>query len=238
MTIFFRAGLSLGVLVPGGVEQTHDKLRYRRVATMVDQLDFFSRSSDEALRNALMENDVEILARETFETSDTTFTPQLTRIAALNPDAIFVSSISPGDRREILVEGRRLGIPTNVPFIVPELTIDDIHAAGDAAEGAITVTGWIRTASTPGNQSFVESYRAKYDTDPNHWAAQSYAALNILASAIADAGSTDPKAIRGAMAEIRGLETILGEFSFNADGDAVYDPVVLIVQDGKFEIFE
>ncbi len=31
---------------------------------------------------------------------------------------------------------------------------------------------------------------------------------------------------------------ILGEFSFNADGDAVYDPIVLIVRDGKFEIFE
>jgi branched-chain amino acid transport system substrate-binding protein len=40
------------------------------------------------------------------------------------------------------------------------------------------------------------------------------------------------------MAEIRGLETILGQFSFNAEGDAVYDPVVLIVRDGKFEIFE
>ena len=87
-------------------------------------------------------------------------------------------------------------------------------------------------------QCFVESYRAKYDTDPNHWAAQSYAALNILATTIADAGSTDPKAIRGAMGEIRGLETILGQFSLNAEGDAVYDPVVLIVQDGKFEIFE
>ena len=234
----FRAGLSLGVLVPGGVEKTHDRLRYRRVATMVDQLDFFSRSSDEALRNALIENDVEVLTRETFETGDSTFTEQLTRIEALNPGAIFVSGISPRDRREIMVEGRRIGIPANVPFIVPELTIDDVRAAGDAAEGAITFTGWIRTAATPGNQNFVESYRAEYGTDPNHWAAQSYAALDILATAIADAGSTAPGAIRGAMAGVRDLDTILGQFSFDTDGDAVYDSIVLIVRDGKFEIFE
>ena len=40
------------------------------------------------------------------------------------------------------------------------------------------------------------------------------------------------------MAEIRDLDTILGRFSFNAEGAAVYDPVVLIARDGEFEIFE
>lgn len=234
----FRAGLSLGVLVPGGVAQTHEKLGYRRVATIVDELDFFARSSDEALRSALNDAGVEILSRQTFETSDTTFTEQLTRIEALNPDAIFVSAISPTDRTRILVEGRELGIPFNVPFVVPELTVDEVRAAGDAAEGAITFTGWIRTAATPGNQEFVERYHAKYGTDPNHWSAQSYAAVYILSEAIANAGNTDASAIRDRLAGIKNPDTILGRFSFNADGDAVYDPAVLIARDGTFEIFE
>ncbi len=56
----FRAGLSLGVLVPGGVEQTKEKLGYRRVATMVDQSDLFARASDEGLRSALTDAGVEI----------------------------------------------------------------------------------------------------------------------------------------------------------------------------------
>ena len=34
------------------------------------------------------------------------------------------------------------------------------------------------------------------------------------------------------------VATILGAFSFDANGDAVYGPVVLIVKDGKFEVFE
>ena len=234
----FRAGLSLGVLVPGGVEKTMDKLGYRRVATMVDESDFFARASDEALRSALTGANVEILARETIETSDSTFVEQLTRIQALNPDAIFVSVISPADRVRILVEGRQLGIPSNVPYIVPELTIDEVQAAGEAAEGAITFTGWVRTATTPGNQEFVENYTAEFGSDPNHWAAQSFAALHILSEAIANAGSTDSNAIRDELADVGDLDTILGQFSFNADGDAVYDPVVLIVRDGEFEIFE
>ena len=50
--------------------------------------------------------------------------------------------------------------------------------------------------------------------------------------------SSDSRAIRDALAQIENLDTILGSFSFDANGDAVYDPAVLIVKDGKFEVFD
>ena len=34
------------------------------------------------------------------------------------------------------------------------------------------------------------------------------------------------------------LDTIFGEFSFNDVGDAVYDPIVLIVENGELKTFE
>lgn len=233
----FRVALSVDVLVPAGVRQTREKLGYQRVATIYDRIDVFTRSSDETLSSALAENTVEILARETFETGDTTFAGQLTRIKALNPDAIFVSALS-AELSAILIQGRRLGISSDVPFITLEMTTNEVRAAGAAAEGVITFTGWTRLAATPGNQAFVENFEAKYDIDASRRSAQSYAALHILADAIASAGSTHASAIRDAMAGIQDLDTILGQFSFNADGDAVYDPVVLIARNGEFEIFE
>ncbi|MDE2887615.1 MAG: ABC transporter substrate-binding protein [Gemmatimonadota bacterium] len=233
----FRVALSVDVLVPAGIRQTREKLGYQRVATIYDRIDVFTRSSDETLSGALAENGVEILARETFETGDTTFAEQLTRINALNPDAVFVSALS-AELSEILIQGRRLGVPPGVPFITLEMTLNEVRAAGAAAEGVITFTGWTRLAATPGNQAFVEDFEAKYDIDASRRSAQSYAALHILAEAIATAGSADASAIRDAMAGIRDLDTILGQFSFNADGDAVYNPIVLIVRDGEFEIFE
>ena len=184
-----------------------------------------------------MEKEVEILARETFETGDTTFTEQLTRIKELNPHAVFVSAL-PTEKPAILIQAREVGFGTNIPFVVPELTTDDIKAAGDAANGAITVTGWIGAASTPGNQAFVENYAAKHGNEPDVWAAQSYATLYILVEAIANARSTDPAAIRDALAGTQDLDTILGSFSFDVNGDAVYESIVLIARDGKFEIFE
>ncbi|MCY3766721.1 MAG: ABC transporter substrate-binding protein [Gemmatimonadetes bacterium] len=233
----FRVALSVDVLVPAGVRQTREKLGYQRVATIYDRIDVFSRSSDETLSSALTENGVEILARETFETGDTTFAEQLTRIKALNPDAVFVSALS-AEQSAILIQGRRLGVPPGVPFITLETTMNELRAAGAAAEGVITFTGWTRLAATPGNQAFVEDFESKYDIDASRRSAQSYAALHILAEAIATAGSADASAIRDAMTGIQDLETILGQFMFNDDGDAVYDPVVLIARGGKFEIFE
>ena len=234
----FRASLTTGVLIPGGVMATQEKLGYQRVATIYDDIDFFSTDSNEKFREALTENGVEILTTETFQSGDTDFSAQLTRIKESNPDAIFISAL-PLDTPEILIQGRQLGIPADVPVLITvTLTSDQIQSLGDAAEGAIIFANWISTASTPGNQAFVQNYRATYGIEPNTWAAQSYAAVYILAEAIANAQSTDSTAIRDAMANIRDFDTVLGKFSFDADGDAVYDPIILIVENGQFEVFE
>ncbi len=233
----FRTILTTDVLIPNGIKATHVKLGYQRVATIYDEIDVFSTDSDEVLREALTANGVEVLTTETFQSGDTDFSAQLTRIKALNPDAIFISALSL-EMTEILIQGRQRGIPTSVPFIVLDLTRDEVQAVGAAAEGAITFTSWISTASTPGNQAFVQNYRATYGIEPNTWAAHSYATLYILAEAIANAQSTDATAIRDALANIRDFDTVFGEFSFDAVGDAVYDPKILIVENGKFEIFE
>ena len=139
---------------------------------------------------------------------------------------------------KILTQGRELGIPVDVPFISLVLSIDEIQSAGDAAEGAITFTDWVSTTDTPGNQAFVENYTAKYGMEPSVWAAQPYAAVYILVEAIRNAQSTDSEAIAAALAEIKDFDTILGKFSFDSNGDPIYDPVVLIVKNGKLEIFE
>ena len=234
----FRASLTVDKLVPIGVQITHEKLRYQRVAKIANRVDFFSQSSDAMLAESLNARGIKILTTETFETGETDFSAQLTRIKDSNPDAIFVS-VSLPETTKILMQGRQLGIPTDIPFIITlTLTSDQIQILGDAAEGAITFTSWVSTADTSGNQDFVQKYSARYGIEPNIWAAQSYASVYILAKALTDAQSTDPVAIRDAMADITDFDTVLGRFSFDAVGDAVYNPIVLIVKDGQLQIFE
>ena len=233
----FRAALTTDVLIPSGIEATSAKLGYKKAATMYDESDVFSTDSDEAVREALTTNGVEVLITETFQGGDADFTAQLTRIRDANPDIIFISSLSP-EKPGILMQGRGLGIPNSVPFVMRTLTIADVQAAGEAAEGAITFVGWASTADTPGNRAFVQNYTEKYAVAPSNYAARSYAALHILAKAISDAQSTDSAAIRDALANITDFDTVFGKFSFDSVGDAVYDPKILIVVNGKLEIFE
>ena len=201
----FRISLTTDVLVPTGIRITQEKLRYTKVATIYDDTDLYSTDSNKVVREALTANGVEILTTETYQTGEIDFSTQLTRIKETSPDAIFISALAP-EMIEIMIQGRQLGIPTSVPFIVPDLTGDEVAAAGDAAEGAITFTSWTSTADTPGNQAFVQNYQSKYGAEPNPWAAQSYAALYILAEAIANAQSTDATAIRDALANIKNFD--------------------------------
>ena len=233
----FRTALTTDVLIPSGIKTTQTKLGYQRVATIYDETDLYSIDSDTVSRTTFTNSGVEVLTTETFQTGDTDLSAQLTRIKKLNPDAIFISALSP-DISTILIQGRQLGIPDSVTFIIPDLPSNEIQAAGDAAEGVITFTGWASTADTPGNQAFIQNYRTKYGIEPNIFAAQSYAAVYILVAAIAEAQSTDSTVIRDALANTTDFDTVLGQFSFNAVGDAVYDPVVLIVENGKLQIFK
>ena len=233
----FRAALTTDVLIPSGIETTSTKLGYKTAATMYDESDVFSTDSDQAVKEALAANGIELLITETFQGGDTDFTEQLVRIRDTNPEVIFVSSLSP-EKPGILTQGRQLGIPDSVPFVMRTLTIADVQAAGDAAEGAITFVGWASAADTPGNQAFVQNYAEKYGGEPSNYAARAYAGFHILAEAIANAQSTDSIGIRDALANITNFDTIFGKFSFNAVGDAVYDPKILIVVNGQLEIFE
>ena len=233
----FRVSLTNDVLIPCGVKATQEKLGYQRVAMLYDETDLYSTDNHELLRKTLVSRGVEVLARETFRGDDDDFSAQFTRIKALSPDTVFVSGLSV-DFPKILSQGRAGGISEDVPFIVPDLANDEVKAAGHAAEGTITFSGWFSTASTPGNQAFIQNYRAAFGVEASTWAAHAYATVYILAEAIANAGSTDSKAIRDAMADLRDLDTVLGTFSFNAVGDAVYEPLTLVVEDGQFRVFE
>ena len=233
----FRATITTDILIPNGIETTAAKLGYNTAATMYDESDLFSTDSDEAVKEALAANGVEVLITETFQGGDTDFAAQLTRIRDANPDIIFISSLAP-DKPRIMIQGRQLGIPNSVPFVMRTLTIADVQAAGDAAEGAITFVAWASAVDIPKNQAFVQNYSAKYGVEPNNYAAQAYAGLHILAEAIANARSTDSIGIRDALANITDFDTVFGKFSFNKVGDAVYDPKILIVVNGQLEIFE
>ena len=231
----FRIALTTEVLVPNGVEATLKQIDFDKVATLYDEADVFSSDADQALKETFNTLDIDVVATETFIGGETNFSDQLTRIQMSEPHAIFVSSLPP-EKSGILREAAELGI--TVPIILRTLTEADVEAAGEAAEGAITYVGWGTAVDTPGNQAFIQNYTTTYEFAPNNYAARSYTALYVLAEAIRNAETKDADSIRDALVNISDYDTVMGKFSFDENGDAVYEPKVLIVKDGKLVLFE
>lgn len=232
----FRIALTTDILVPNGVEAILNKFDFSNVATLYDKNDVFSVDSEKALLDIFDEKGIEVVATEAFSGGDDDdFSEQLTRIKMEHPDMVFVSSLPP-EKASILKQSRKLGITSR--FVMRTLTDADVEAAGDAAEGTITFTGWGVAVDNPLNHAFVQNYYMKYGTTPNNYAARSYVALYVLAEAIANTSTIDSMSIRDALANISELETIVGKFSFNRDGDAVYEPQVLIVKNGNLELLK
>lgn len=231
----FRIALTSDILVPNGVKVTHAKHNYQKVATLYDESDEFSTDADQVLQETFETLGIDVVAIEKFMGGDVSLKEQLGRIMELEPDAIFVSSLPP-EKVIALREAAELGI--KAPIILRTLTEADVEAAGEAAEGAITYVGWGSVVNTPGNQTFIENYTEQYGFTPNNYAARTYTAIYVLAEAIRNAEKYDADSIRNALTGISDYDTVMGKFSFDENGDAIYEPKVLIVKDGKLVLFD
>jgi branched-chain amino acid transport system substrate-binding protein len=235
----FRNSLMEAVVIPNTIKVVKAKLDVKKVATLYGNDDAFTKSGYDAFKQALQDPGIEILSEQTFAKGDRDFSPQLTQIKSLNPDAIVVSALVE-EASGIVSQARQLGIPVNVPIVggngfnSPSL----IKNAGQAAENVIVGAAWNVASTAALNHHFVEAFTAKYGNAPDQFAAQAYAGVYITAEALKRSGSAeDRKALRDAFGQIKDLDTVLGKFSFTPSRDADHPPVVQVVKDGKFVVF-
>ncbi len=233
----FRDSLTESVVIPHTIQVAKEKFGLHKVAVFYGNDDAFTKGGYEAFKRALDNNGIKIVTTQTFAKGDRDFSAQLTQIKSKNPDAIIVSALVE-EASGIISQARQLGIPYSVPIIggngfnSPAL----IKNAGKAAEGVMMGAAWNASSKLPLNRKFVAAFKAKYGNPPDQFAAQAFAGVHIAYKATENAGSTNHKAIRDAMANIKDLDTVIGKFSFTPERDAGCIPVVQIVKNGKFEV--
>jgi len=230
----FRNSLPEFAAIPQSVKKAKEKYNLKKVAVMYSDNNDLGVSGFKIFEKALKENGIEIIAVETFADKNTDFSAQLTKIATLNPDAVLVAGLYQ-EGALILKKAREIGITVpiigNNGFNSPQL----IKSAGSAAEGAIVSSPWYPGKDDAKVKNFIAAYKAKYNKEPDQFAAQAYDALQIMAIAIEQSGSvTDRKKLRDTLATIKDYSGVTGKFSFDAKRNPDMDVTVLIVKDGKF----
>jgi branched-chain amino acid transport system substrate-binding protein len=232
----FRTSLPEADVVPVTLKTAQQKLGVKKVAVMYANDDAFSKSGYDVMKGALEKLGIQTLTTETFGTKDTDFSAQMTKVKSVNPDAIVVSClVEPA--AGILLAKKAQGFPSNVRVIggngfnSPKIA----EIAGDAAEGTLVGSPWFIGKADPASQKFVEAYKAKYNAEPDQFAAQAYDTLFIVAKAINDAGAAEPEKIKDALGKVK-YTGVMGPFAFTANRDPAETSGVVVIEmhDGKF----
>lgn len=157
---------------------------------------------------------------------------------ALDYDGIFVAHYMP-DGAEFIADAAEAGI--TVPFLAGDAmdTPELCKIAGKAAEGTVVGSIFNPEDPRPETKQFIEKFSKKYNTAPTPYAAQGYDAVHLLASAIEESGSTDPRAVAETLRTFKDRPGAAGTHTFTENGDDVGRLVVKkVVRNGQFDFID
>jgi branched-chain amino acid transport system substrate-binding protein len=168
------------------------------------------------------------------------YSAELTRIAAAQPDAVFVF-LPGGMGVNFVKQFRQAGLADKVKFL-SAFTVDEstLPAQKEAALGFFGGSNWAPDMKSAENQAFVKEYEAAYKGQvPASYAFQAYDAALLIDSALKQTkGSTkDKDALRAALMKAD-FKSVRGGFKFNTNHYPIQDFYLVKVgqrADGKFE---
>lgn len=162
------------------------------------------------------------------------FKTVITSAMSKKPEFLYFGGIYP-EAGLIVKQARELG--HGIPFISGDGAIDPIfiQIAGEAAEGSY-LTFSPDPEKIPSAKGFIQKYKSSYG-DPGPYSVYAYDAVNILLSAIKEAGSTGGKAVSEKI-HSGSFSGALGPVGFDEKGDVTAPAyVVWVTKGGKFEEF-
>jgi branched-chain amino acid transport system substrate-binding protein len=108
----------------------------------------------------------------------------------------------------------------------------------ELADNIYFSTHFYRGDTRPKAICFKESYRKKYGKDPeNAFAALGYDAVDLIADSIRRAGTTEAKALTGALASTRAFEGVTGHISYTRPRGAPLKTITIVgLKKGKYEV--
>lgn len=173
-----------------------------------------------------------IAATESYAANDTDFSAIVTKVKGLNFDTVFIPGYY-GEAGLIIKALREAGVTANIigadGFDSPELvTLAGAKNLNDVYFSA-HYTSLDQDAKV---QSFITNYKAKYNKEPNTFAALSYDTVYMLADAIERAGSTDSDAITKALEQTKDFEAVTGSITIDEMHNPVKSANVIKLKDG------
>lgn len=175
---------------------------------------------------------------EGIDSKATDYRALATKIRGTNPDLVYFGGITQNNVGKLLKDLRAV-VGANFMFMGPDGIYEQafLEDAGEAAEGAYITFGGVGPSQLTGKGAeWYQSYLARFGSEPEAYAAYGYEAAKVALEAIQRAGMKDRAAIRDAVFATQNYDGVLGQWSFDANGDTTLTTMTgRQVKDGKFD---
>ncbi|MFA1610837.1 amino acid ABC transporter substrate-binding protein [Halobellus rubicundus] len=184
--------------------------------------------------------DYEVVLRQKYQIGNSDFTTLISQTQDADADAILSNPVPPDG----ITAAKQMKQQGYTPNLVNFIRATDPRAWTTALGGtgdyfASTGVGWLAGLDTTGTGALIERYHDRQgvsgDAVPVNSVGAAFTVVQVAASALRTAGSTDPSAVRDALLNQQ-FDTVMGQFGFDDTGmpkEGEMVPAVRQWQDGK-----
>jgi branched-chain amino acid transport system substrate-binding protein len=169
---------------------------FKKVALVTDNSDL-GQAIAKAFKGALEKAGIQIVAEEVVARGATTATPQMQKIRAANPEAMFLAGVLTAENVLIFRAHKELG----VKFPIHSSYNLSVPIYETVAKGLVNGVTFVDAydPDKPEVKAFVAAYKKATGKDSQNLHGYGYDGIMLIADAIRRAGSTDKEKIREAM---------------------------------------
>lgn len=207
---------------------------------ILDDQELYGKGLADVFESTAKEIGLEVLGREGIDPKASDYKALMTKIKALGPELIYFGGITQNNAGQLIKDMRNVGMTADaVKFMGPDGTFEKalIDAAGPDAEGVFATFGGVPAKELTGaGQTWYESYKTKYNAEPEAYAAYGYESAKVVVNALNKVCKNDRTAIRDAVMATKDFNGVLGTWSFDENGDTTLTTMSgNVVKDGKWE---
>lgn len=207
-----------------GAKFALDNLKSKKAAVLYDQGNDYTVGLSNYFKDNFVKGGGEIVAFEAYGKDDKDFTAVLTNIAQKNPDLLYL----PDYYQKVGLIAKQ----AQEKGITAKLLGGDGWDSKDldfaTLDGGYFTQGYSGDDPSPEIKTWIDQYKAKYNSTPDAFATLAYDATNVLLNAIKTANSDDPAKIREALQNTKDFPVVTGKTNFDQNGNPINKPAVIL----------
>ncbi|OLB95587.1 MAG: branched-chain amino acid ABC transporter substrate-binding protein [Candidatus Rokubacteria bacterium 13_1_40CM_68_15] len=220
-----RVSAPVAIVAPNAIKAAMDiNKNIKRVVVLYAQNDAFSKSETETFQQAVKDLHLELVTVQTFQTTDTDFTAQVTNTLNAKPDLVIISGLQV-DGANLVKQLRELAYKGLIVGGNGLNTTNIIPICKALCDGILVAQAYSPEYKSKINDDFKGIYKDRQKKDPPQFSAQAFTGVQVFVEAL---GALDKKSPIAKMdlAALRvelnkqliagTYDTPLGEISFKA----------------------